>query len=126
MFGTIIVGIIAYAILAAILAVLLQVASKLVLKEAIDFGDAYKASFVACILSGLADAGVEQLMGPEAGATLTLISIGTTYVIWVLALSIIIDLTLGESVIIAAVFTVIKIVIGLLFVAIAAGAVAAS
>ena len=125
MFCTIIGGLIFIAIIAVILAVILQIASKMALKEAIEFGDAFKTAFVASIVAWLVDKGVEQMMGADAGGTL-LISIGTTYIIWVLALSIIVDLTLRESLIVAAIFTAIKILLALVFVAILTATIATS
>ena len=120
LFG-IIGSIIILVVISAVLALLLQVASKIVLKEAIDFGDAFKAAFVASIVSYFVDMGLQSAFsteGMEPTATFWVISICTTYLIWVLALTIIVDLTLKESFLIGGVFTALKIVLGLVLTAI--------
>lgn len=108
------------AVISLVLALLLQVASKIVLKEAIEFGDAFKAAFVASIVSYFVDMGLQSAFstkGMDPTAIYWVISICTTYLIWVLALTIIVDLTLKESFLIGAVFTALKIVLGLVLTA---------
>lgn len=114
MICSIIGALIIVCIVAGVLAFILQMASKMVLKEAIEYGDAFKCAFVASIISHFSDMGLEKVFATEDGGTSTaywLSSIGVTYLIWVLCLSIIVDLTLGESLVIGAVFTVLKVLL---------------
>lgn len=113
MFSIIIMLAVAVLFAGLVFGLLLQLATKIVLKEPIEFGDAFKTAFIASLTMILVRFGLELSLGNDFNFTIAFVV--AAYVIWVLALMIIIGLKLGRSLLIALVFMVISEVIFLVF-----------
>lgn len=90
-------------IVGSILSVVLMIASKLVLKETIESGDAFKAALLATFLWVLFNMGVDALT--VSLPIEILIKVAGGLACWLLALGVIIGLGLVESLLIAAIAT---------------------
>lgn len=84
---------------------ILQIAAKIIVKEGIDFGDAFKTAIVATAGIVLSDLGVQNL-GLDGALSMAL-GFLLPLVIWTLALVIVTGLELVQSILIAIVFTLI-------------------
>lgn len=109
----IVAAVIQILIIGTIFAFLLRVASKIVLKESVEFGDAFKASIIASAVVLFADYGLIAVF--TDGAAYTIASITSTFVIWVLALMIVIGLNLVQALLIALIFMILTVVLQYLF-----------
>ena len=83
--------------------VILQIAAKLIMKEGIEFVDAFKAAIIATAVIAFADYGLSNLT--LAPAWIGILSAVVYLVIWLLALMIVIGLDLTQSFLVACVFT---------------------
>ena len=103
MLGAIIGQAINILIVGSILSVVLMVSSKLVLKQSIEYGDAFKAALLATFLWVLLSMGADAL---SVGLPVEiLIQVGGGFACWLLALGVIVGLGLVESLLIAAIAT---------------------
>ena len=85
---------------------ILQIAAKIIIKEGIDFSDAFKTAIVATAGIVLSDLGLQNL-GLD-GALSMVLSFLIPLVIWTLAMAIVTGLELVQSILIAIVFTLIN------------------
>ena len=88
-------------IVGLLLGLLLQLASRIVLKDSIEFGDAFKSSLVATACIVLGD---YALLAMFEGAGYTVARLVSFLVIWTLALMIVVGLDLAKSFLISVVF----------------------
>lgn len=98
MFFDILGSLLALAIGALFLGVILQLASKIVCKQAVDYGDAWKTAFFGLIASRLVDAG---LMTSSLETTWP-IEIAVQFAVWTVLISAVIGIDLVRSLAIAA------------------------
>ena len=112
-----IIGLIITAVIAALFfGLLILLASKIVLGQAVEYSDAFKASLAACVPIALVQWGLEGIMVPE-GVVYYLVSWGIIFVIWVLALMIMIGLELRQALLIALIFVILWWVVRFVFAA---------
>ena len=95
-----------------IFGVILQIASKIVLKDSIDFGDAFKTAIVAS--AGIIF-GDYALVAMFDGGGYQVARIASYFLIWTLALMIVVGLDLVQSLLISVAFMVITWLVIMLF-----------
>ena len=101
---------------------LLQIASKIVLKDSIEFGDAFRTAIVACAVIVFGDYALVSMFDGLGYTAARLVSF---FLIWTLALMIVVGLDLVQSLLIALVFMVIGWVLMLVLGLVTAGVAAA-
>ncbi|MCH2134334.1 MAG: hypothetical protein MK116_11340 [Phycisphaerales bacterium] len=89
-------------IVAAILALVLMVAVKIVFKQHPDYGDAFKTALVALVAEWLL--GMTGMFEPDAGGAV--LQIIVSFFIWAVVISMFMAFTIGRSLLVALVFTV--------------------
>ena len=94
----IISGIVTALVLASIAAFVLQLASKIICGESVEYGDAFKVSFIALIMSRIINWGVPKLLGTSADWWVTQIA---QYLVWSILIAVVIGLTVGRSFLVA-------------------------
>ena len=104
LFGSIIGVLISILIGALIFSVILQLACKVVSKDTIEFGDAYKSAIVACAILVLGDFALLEMFDGTGYILARLVSF---FLVWALALMIVVGLEVVQSLLIALVFMVI-------------------
>jgi len=82
---------------------ILQIAARIIIKEGIDFGDAFKTALVATAGVWVSDLALNAL--PLDGALMTLLDLGLPFVIWTLALLVVVGTGLVQSLLIAVIFS---------------------
>jgi hypothetical protein len=101
LFGSIISALISILIGALIFSVILQLACKVVIKDTIEFGDAYKSAIVACAILVLGDYALLEMFDGTAYIVARLVS---AFLVWALVLMIVVGLEVVQSLLIALVF----------------------
>lgn len=104
LFGSIIGALISILIGALIFSVILQLACKIVLKDTIEFWDAYKSAIVACAILVLGDYALLEMFDGTGYILARLVSF---FLVWALALMIVVGLEVVQSLLIALIFMVI-------------------
>jgi hypothetical protein len=98
--------IIGAAINGAIVGLIVMLAGKIVVKQAPDYGDAFKACFYSALAGALIQFGLGYVLDPEAIWLALGISLLVSYAIYVITFQTIIGYTLGQAAAVAAVATV--------------------
>ena len=92
---------------------ILKIAARIIIKEGIDFSDAFKTAIVANAGIVLCDLGLQQLaLDGTLNTTLGLLLI---LVIWTLAMIVVIGITVAQAVLVALVFTLLTSLIKFVF-----------
>lgn len=91
-------GILALAIAALLVGLVLQLSSKIICKQAVEFGDAWKTAFFGLIGSRLVDAG---LMASSL-ESMWFLELAAQFVLWMILISAVIGIDLLRSLAIAA------------------------
>ena len=92
---------------------ILQLAAKFIVKEGIDFGDAFKAALVGAAVTMLGDYGLQKLeLEPIVRSILSPV---LYLVVWTLALAIVIGIDLARSLLVAVVFTILTWLLKIVF-----------
>ena len=105
LFSSIIGALISIVIGALIFSLILQLACKIVIKDTIEFGDAFKSSIVACAVLVLGDYALLELFD---GTGYTIARLVSFLLVWALVLMIVVGLELVQSLLIALVFTLVS------------------
>ena len=92
---------------------ILQIAARIIIKEGIDFGDAFKTAIVATAAVMVGGLGLNALA--LDGTLMGVLDFGLPFVIWTLALLVVIGTTLVQSILIAFLFSAINWLITLVF-----------
>ena len=92
---------------------ILQIAARIIIKEGIDFGDAVKTAIVATAAVMVGGLGLNALA--LDGTLMGVLDFGLPFVIWTLALLVVIGTTLVQSILIAFLFSAINWLITLVF-----------
>jgi len=98
--------IIGAAIKGVIVGLVVMLAGKILLKEAPEFTDAFKACFFAALAGALIQFGLGVMLDPESIWLGLVISLVVSYVIYVLTFQSMIGYTLGQAAAVAALATV--------------------
>ena len=96
MLGPIIGRLVGLVVISFIAALILQLASKIVCQQAVDYGDAFKTSFIALGISRLSSLGLEA-----AGFDQWFIAPLLALAIWTILISSVIGLAMSRSLLIA-------------------------
>jgi hypothetical protein len=107
----IISGIVQALFVACIAAFVLQLASKIICGESVEYGDAFKASFIALIASQIISWGIPELLGTSTDWWLTPIA---KYLVWSIVIAVVIGLTVGRSFLVALVMWGLGLLLGFL------------
>ncbi|MBO6512691.1 MAG: hypothetical protein JJ974_01845 [Phycisphaerales bacterium] len=86
-----------------IVGLFVMLAGKLLLKEAPEFGDAFKACFFAALVGAIVQFGLEMALADSSVLLLVGISLLASYVIYVILFQTIIGYTMGQAAAVAAV-----------------------
>ena len=109
MLPLIISGIVQALVVACIAAFVLQLASKIICGESVEYGDAFKASFIALIASQIISWGILELLGTSADWWVTQIA---QYLVWSIVIAVVIGLTVGRSLLVALVMWGLALLLG--------------
>lgn len=91
-------GIVTALVLASIAAFVLQLASKIICGESVEYSDAFKVSFIALIMSRIINWAGPELLGTSVDWWVTPIA---KYLVWSILIAVVIGLTVGRSFLVA-------------------------